>query len=116
MAGSSLVAAAFSIANIIGPLTFQAKDAPEYVFVPNASSWHWQNTNHNRYIPAKITILAVNAGAIVVSTSLRVLYGMRNARAARTGGPARSRMEAKLAGRHGEEGDVHEDVSFRYVY
>ncbi|KAL3474259.1 major facilitator superfamily domain-containing protein [Aspergillus californicus] len=91
VAGSSLVSVAFSIANIIGPQTFQAKDAPGY-------------------IPAKITIVAVNAGAIIVATSLRIVYGARNARAARTGGPARSRLEAKFAGRQGEE-DVHNDIS-----
>jgi hypothetical protein len=28
VAGSTLISAAFSIANIIGPQTFQAKDAP----------------------------------------------------------------------------------------
>ncbi|KAL4800877.1 major facilitator superfamily domain-containing protein [Aspergillus venezuelensis] len=77
VAGSTLISAAFSIANIIGPQTFQAKDAPGY-------------------IPAKITLVAVNSAAIVVSTALRVLYGRRNARADRVGGAARSRMERKL--------------------
>ncbi|OJI96742.1 hypothetical protein ASPVEDRAFT_58601 [Aspergillus versicolor CBS 583.65] len=96
VAGSSLVSAAFSIANIIGPLTFQAKDAPEY-------------------IPAKITILAVNAGAIVVATSLRIVYGIRNARAARTGGPARSRMEAKLESREGDMHDATQDINIESV-
>ncbi|PYH83554.1 MFS general substrate transporter [Aspergillus uvarum CBS 121591] len=85
VAGSTLVSAGFSIANIIGPQTFQARDAPEY-------------------IPAKITIVAVNAGAIVISTTLRVVYGRRNARANRLGQAAGSRIERQLegAGRGGE--------------
>ncbi|PYI25855.1 MFS general substrate transporter [Aspergillus indologenus CBS 114.80] len=93
VAGSTLVSAGFSIANIIGPQTFQARDAPEY-------------------IPAKITIVAVNTGAIVISTTLRVVYGRRNARANRLGHAAGSRIERQLegAGRGGEE------VDFRYVY
>ncbi|KAF9894469.1 hypothetical protein FE257_007972 [Aspergillus nanangensis] len=97
VSGSSLVSAGFSIANIIGPQTFQARDAPAY-------------------IPAKITIVAVNGAAILVSTSLRVIYGRRNARADRLGKPARSAMEEKMS--HGREGhgDVHDDVDFRYVY
>ncbi|KAB8258475.1 major facilitator superfamily domain-containing protein [Aspergillus pseudonomiae] len=94
VSGSSLVSAAFSIANVIGPQTFQAKDAPAY-------------------IPAKITIVAVNAGAIVVSTALRIVYGRRNARADRLGTPARSRMEGKLANGRTAEEDVHDDVNFR---
>lgn len=59
VAANGLVAAAFSIANIIGPQTFQARDAPQY-------------------IPAKITIFGVAGGAMVVSILLRVLYGVRN--------------------------------------
>ncbi|PYH29651.1 MFS general substrate transporter [Aspergillus neoniger CBS 115656] len=77
VAGSTLVSAGFSIANIIGPQTFQSRDAPGY-------------------IPAKITIVAVNAGAIIISTMLRVVYGRRNARANRLGRAAGSRMEGRL--------------------
>ncbi|KAL3442376.1 MFS general substrate transporter [Aspergillus insuetus] len=90
VAGSTLISAAFSIANIIGPQTFQARDAPGYT-------------------PAKITLVAVNAAAFIVSTALRVLYGRRNARADRVGGPARSRMEIRLADkRRDEEGEAGE--------
>ncbi|KAL4899374.1 hypothetical protein BDW74DRAFT_183772 [Aspergillus multicolor] len=62
VAGTTLISAAFSIANIIGPQTFQAKDAPGYT-------------------PAKTTLVAVNSAAIVVSTALRAIYGYRNKRA-----------------------------------
>lgn len=58
--GSAVVSAAFGVANIIGPQTYQQKDAPSY-------------------IPAKITLLAVVAAAMVVTLALRLLYGYRNA-------------------------------------
>ncbi|KAJ5742031.1 hypothetical protein N7533_011440 [Penicillium manginii] len=94
VSGAAIISAAFSIANIIGPQTFQAKDAP-------------------RYIPAKITLVAVNAAAIVVSTVLRMLYARRNSNADRLGTPARSKMEARLSDSH--TNDVHDDTNFRYV-
>lgn len=68
-----------------------------------------------RYIPAKITIVAVNAAAIVVSTSLRIVYGRRNSTADRLGRPARSLIETRLAEKCQSE-DVHDDENFRYVY
>ena len=60
---SAAVQIGFGIANIIGPQTFQAHEAPEYV-------------------SAKIVVLAVDAGAIVVAVLLRLLYGYRNKRRA----------------------------------
>ncbi|PYH46052.1 putative MFS transporter [Aspergillus saccharolyticus JOP 1030-1] len=90
VAGSTLISAAFSIANIIGPQTFQSRNAPGY-------------------LPAKITIVAVNAGAILISTSLRVVYGRRNARANRMGRAAGSGRER----RQEEDGG---ELDFRYVY
>ncbi|CAI7588924.1 unnamed protein product [Penicillium pancosmium] len=95
VSGAAIVSAAFSIANIIGPQTFQSKDAPQY-------------------IPAKITLVAVNAAAIVVSTTLRMLYARRNSTAERLGTPARSKMEARLSSKN-HTNDVHDDASFRYV-
>ncbi|KAF2423803.1 allantoate permease [Tothia fuscella] len=76
VAGGSIIAAAFSIANIIGPQTFQAKDAPNYY-------------------PAKITLVASTSCSILVALALRLLYGYRNARAERLGEPAMSHLEAK---------------------
>ncbi|KAJ5131636.1 hypothetical protein N7448_005794 [Penicillium atrosanguineum] len=96
VSGAAIISMGFSIANIIGPQTFQAKDAPQY-------------------IPAKITLVAVNAAAILVSTGLRVMYGIRNSRADRFGAPARSSMEARQANK-GNVQDFHDDKSFRYVY
>lgn len=57
----------------------------------------------------------MNAAAIVVSTCLRVMYGIRNSRADRLGAPARSSMEARQANK-GTVQDVHDDENFRYVY
>ncbi|KAL4913019.1 major facilitator superfamily domain-containing protein [Aspergillus aurantiobrunneus] len=91
ISGCALFSAAFGIANIIGPQTFQARDAPDYM-------------------PAKITIVAVNAAAIVVCTGLRLLYGARNRRAERLGVSARSSMEHRIT--KGEE--LY--PGFRYVY
>jgi hypothetical protein len=54
-----MIAASFAIANIIGPQTFQAHDAPQY-------------------IPAKITILVVAALAGVAAVMLRIFLGLRN--------------------------------------
>jgi hypothetical protein len=54
-----MVAASFAIANIVGPQTFQAHDAPQY-------------------IPAKVTILVVAALAAVAALGLRILLGVRN--------------------------------------
>ncbi|KIW99684.1 uncharacterized protein Z518_11097 [Rhinocladiella mackenziei CBS 650.93] len=64
VASNAAIAVSFSVANIIGPQTFQAKDAPDY-------------------IPAKITIFAVAGGAMAVSVLLRLLYGFRNRRTAK---------------------------------
>lgn len=56
---NGMVAVGFSIANIIGPQTFQAKDKPQY-------------------LPAKITLFAVTGAAMAVSALLRMLYAYRN--------------------------------------
>ncbi|UNI17597.1 hypothetical protein JDV02_003929 [Purpureocillium takamizusanense] len=64
---NAAVAVSFSVANIIGPQTFRAADAPGY-------------------LPAKITVFAVCGGSIVVAVLLRLLYGWRNKRTAAGGG------------------------------
>lgn len=83
---------------------------------------HWTDQTNTdladcrtRYIPAKITIVAVNAAAIIVSTALRIMYGRRNSTADRLGTPARSPIETRLAEK-GEVQDVHDDKNFRYVF
>lgn len=61
-----VIAVGFSIANIIGPQTFQAQDAPGY-------------------IPAKITVFCVCGATVGVSILLRLLYGARNGKGRVTG-------------------------------
>ncbi|KAL4935386.1 hypothetical protein BDV06DRAFT_217467 [Aspergillus oleicola] len=95
--GCAMIQVGFGIANIIGPQTFQARDAPDY-------------------IPAKITIVVTNAVAIGICTGLRVLYGVRNRGADRLGISAESwverRMEKADYGGFDEDGEGR----FRYVY
>lgn len=87
---NAVVQVGFSIANIIGPQTFQSKEAPGY-------------------ISAKITILAVNAAAMVVALLLRLIYGWRNSK----------REKAGSMGHDGVNGEDLTDLTnarFRYVY
>lgn len=93
-----IVAIGFSIANIIGPQTFQAKDAPAY-------------------IPAKITVFAVCGGSVVTTIALRALYGIRNKR---TEAAREARLDA--APGDGTNAVAEEDLTdrtnpvFHYVY
>ena len=88
----ALVAGSFSVGNIIGPQTFQAKDTPQY-------------------IPAKITVLATQAGAATVAFTLFLYYVWAN----------RRKGVRREAGEQSQQ-DLWEDVtdkqdgSFTYVY
>ena len=88
----ALVAGSFSVGNIIGPQTFQAKDAPQY-------------------IPAKITVLATQAGAAAVAFVLFLYYVWANRRKGRTPGAEQQGQQDLWDGRTDQE-----DGSFRYVY
>ncbi|RPA93284.1 MFS general substrate transporter [Choiromyces venosus 120613-1] len=89
----SLVSGAFSIGNIIGPQTFQAKDAPNFY-------------------PAKIAVLATQAGAALVAIILRVYYRWQNSkkekRSAVTQNLPQDFMWLNLTDK--------ENPNFRYVY
>ncbi|CAM6109359.1 unnamed protein product [Calypogeia fissa] len=95
---SALIAGSFSVGNIIGPQTFRAKDAPQYR-------------------PAKIIVLATQAGGAVVTVVLFAYYVWANRR--------KERRQRKL-GIEGVQIDALEDtwgnltdnenVEFRYVY
>lgn len=90
----SLISGAFSIGNIIGPQTFQAKDAPEY-------------------LPAKIAVLATLAGGAFMSCVLFVYYKLvnrhRDRKSVSTGSSGRTLEEtwANLTDR--------QNAAFRYV-
>ncbi|KAF2189269.1 MFS general substrate transporter [Zopfia rhizophila CBS 207.26] len=58
---ASLIAGSFSIGNIIGPQTFQAKDAPDYR-------------------PAKLAVMGTQAGCAVVTFVLFLYYWWQNGR------------------------------------
>lgn len=91
---SALVAGSFSVGNIIGPQTFQSRDAPEYR-------------------PAKIAVLATQAAAAVLSVLLFAYYMWQNRRRDKTRGLVDENMidETKWAGLTDKQ-----NPSFRYVY
>lgn len=102
----ALVSGSFSVGNIIGPQTFQARDAP-------------------RYIPAKITVLATQAAAAGVGAMLFWYYVWANKRKdkAMPSGVAVA-VENLNEARHSEETEQRlwedrtdkENEMFRYVY
>ncbi|MCJ1304697.1 hypothetical protein MMC08_007510 [Hypocenomyce scalaris] len=59
VAANAIVAVGYSVGNIIGPQTFQARDAPQY-------------------LPAKITIFVAAGASMVVAILLKLLYVYRN--------------------------------------
>lgn len=76
------------------------------------SCWLERRLIYDSYIPAKVTIVAINAAAIVAAIALRVVYGMRNRKAEGLGLPARSSLEKRFTKEEGE--DLY--PGFRYVY
>ncbi|KAL8994334.1 MAG: hypothetical protein Q9169_005661 [Polycauliona sp. 2 TL-2023] len=94
----ALVSGSFSVGNIIGPQTFQARDAPDY-------------------IPAKITVLATQASAALIAVVLFLYYAWANKR---KGVP--SAIEETVGGPSRDEERMWEDrtdkqnPTFRYVY
>ena len=93
---SALVAGSFSIGNIIGPQTFQAKDKP-------------------LYRPAKITVLATQAAAAAVTAGLFLYYFMANKRKDRRQEVAQSDSEQSEVNKWVNQTDK-ENATFRYVY
>ncbi|KAH8688836.1 putative MFS transporter [Talaromyces proteolyticus] len=98
---SALVAGSFSVGNIIGPQTFQVKDAPDYR-------------------PAKIAVLATQAAAGVLAIVLFIYYVWENKRR-----DAQTNVQAEIDP-PSDESSVKavdwsgltdkENSSFRYVY
>lgn len=96
---SALIAGAFSVGNIIGPQTFQKKDAPQY-------------------IPAKITVLATQAGGALLATLLFLYYVSANRRKDRKYGvqPAANRADERSEAERWANRTDRESTTFRYVY
>lgn len=93
----ALISGSFSIGNIIGPQTFQAKDAPAYT-------------------PAKVTVLATQAAAAVVAFTLFLYYVWANKRKQAIdpsiNNPGISRAEEHM---WKDQTDM-QNATFRYVY
>ena len=91
----SLIAGAFSVGNIIGPQTFQARDAPQY-------------------IPAKITVLATQCACALSAVALFLYYRWANGR--------KEKAAAHLTTTHAIDATARENLTdkeniyFRYVY
>lgn len=93
---SALIAGSFSVGNIIGPQTFQAKDAPMYK-------------------PAKITVLATQAAAAVVTAGLFAYYFWSNKRKDARQEVVDSDSEQSEANKWTNQTDK-QNKTFRYVY
>ena len=94
----ALVSGSFSVGNIIGPQTFQARDAPDY-------------------IPAKITVLATQSAAALVAFVLFLYYVWSNKSKKST-----SSYGESVGAEDGRDEQLWEDrtdkqnPTFRYVY
>ncbi|KAL8664900.1 MAG: hypothetical protein Q9168_007812 [Polycauliona sp. 1 TL-2023] len=94
----ALVSGSFSVGNIIGPQTFQAKDAPDY-------------------IPAKITVLATQAAAALIAVVLFLYYVWANKRKGATPAVEESMGEpGRNDERLWEDRTDKQNPTFRYVY
>ena len=95
---SSLLAAAFAVGNIIGPQTFQARDAPEYR-------------------PAKIAVLATQAASGLVTILLHLYYRWENKRRdARQAALEKGEQPSTAAIEDWTGMTDKENPRFRYVY
>lgn len=88
----ALIAASFSVGNIIGPQTFQAKDAPDY-------------------LPAKISLLATQGGCALCALALYLYYRWVNHRRNKAASGASSEV-IEVSGNVTDK----ENPNFRYVY
>ena len=91
----SLVAASFSIGSIIGPQTFQAKEAPNYT-------------------SAKITVLATQSAGALLACVLFLYYVWANKR--KNAEPVEDTLDGhKMEYLYGDQTDK-QNKTFRYVY
>ncbi|KAL8754890.1 MAG: hypothetical protein Q9184_004971 [Pyrenodesmia sp. 2 TL-2023] len=94
----ALVSGSFSVGNIIGPQTFQAEDAPDY-------------------IPAKTTVLATQAAAALISFVLFLYYVWANKRKDAPSATAESSAVGVETEEHMWEDQTDmQNPTFRYVY
>lgn len=95
----TLISGSFSVGNIIGPQTFQAKDAPQY-------------------IPAKIAVLATQAAGALVAIVLFAYYVWENKRRDKADQGQTVKSDAASSDSEGDWANLtdRENKSFRYVY
>lgn len=91
----TLISGSFSVGNIIGPKTFEAKDAPQY-------------------IPAKITVLATQSAGALMAFVLFAYYVWANKR--KEACPTDSLGDARGEEALWEDRTDKENKTFRYVY
>ena len=91
----ALISGSFSVGNIIGPQTFQAKDAPDYK-------------------PAKIAVLATQAAGAFLSFVLFGYYVWANKRKASA--PVAEEVDGQKMAELYEDQTDKENKTFRYVY
>lgn len=90
---AAIVSGSFSLGNIIGPQTFQARDAPEYR-------------------PAKIAVMGTQAGCAIVTLVLYGYYRWENKRR----GAIKQSEDAYMAPEAWSSMTDKENKSFRYTY
>ena len=94
---AAVVSGSFSVGNIIGPQTFQARDAPAYR-------------------PAKLAVMGTQAGCAVVTVALYVYYRCENGRRDRLIGKVGSGEQGFLEKERWGTKTDRENVKFRYCY
>lgn len=92
---TTLMAFSFGVGNIIGPQTFRAKDAPQY-------------------LPAKITVLVTQCAGAVLAVALFGYYTWSNSRRRQTRLAAQDGVG--LSARDQDDTTDRKDPAFRYVY
>ncbi|KAK1983678.1 major facilitator superfamily transporter [Colletotrichum cereale] len=90
---AAIISGSFSLGNIIGPQTFQAKDAPEYR-------------------PAKLAVMGTQASCAIVTLVLYAYYRFENKRR----GAIKQSEDAYLAPEVWQSMTDRENKSFRYTY
>ncbi|KAK1961163.1 major facilitator superfamily transporter [Colletotrichum sublineola] len=90
---AAIISGSFSLGNIIGPQTFQAKDAPEYR-------------------PAKIAVMGTQAGCALVTLALYAYYRIENKRR----GAIKQSEDAYMTPEVWQSMTDRENKSFRYTY
>ena len=93
--GIALISGSFSVGNIIGPQTFQAKDAPQYT-------------------PAKITVLATQAAGALMAFVLFLYYVWANKR--KDAASIKVEVDDRDMEHLYEDQTDKENKTFRYVY